>query len=291
VKRASKITLLQASIPQVDSKTGVFVARSGAQVTVNVGTTSVTVPFVGIQLPPPGHPVQMQTVNRELTVTGPARPLPGTGLVVAIGSPRATIEAWGVQYTLPFAGSYTPVLNDQVSIIWSADGGLITGSISAASTVIAPPANSGATVQRYTPPPFRATASGSFGYGGWTKPDVWSSDSFVGAWFGGDKIKDTIPDNAQIISAQIFLDARQSSGDAPRLQVHTSAARPGGTVTFVGAQHRPGVRSGWVPIPTAFIDYLKSNSGWVGVNHGGYTIWKGTQANSLSGAISVVYDA
>lgn len=288
---ADRVSAAIATIPTLDTKTAVFVSRSGNLVVVNIGETSVTVPFVGISLPPPGHPVQLQTQNRQLMVTGAARPLPGVGTITATGSPKATVSAWDTSYTLAYLPSYTPVLGDQVAISWSADGGLIQGSMSAAPVVVAPTPNAPSGPTRFTPPPFTATGSGSFGYGGWTKPDVWASDSFTSGWWYGSKIRDSIPDNAQIISASIYLNPRQVSGAAPRLQVHTSEGRPGGALTFTGAQHMPGTRSGWVPIPTAFIDYLKGSPGGVGVNHGGYTIWRGTQADAQSGAISVVYDA
>ena len=42
-------------------------------------------------------------------------------------------------------------------------------------------------------------------------------------------------------------------------------------------------------IPTSFIDYLKANTGGVGMDGGGYSIWAGVQADGLSGALDITY--
>lgn len=291
---ANDVALIRASMPKTAAKLGVFVDRVGNLVRVNTGGTTVTLPFVGLSLPPAGHSVQMQQTNGQMVVTGPARPLPGKGILTATGSPRATVTAWEVEYSLPYMGSYTPVLNDEVAITWTTDGGLITGSLSAPPKPIvveAPQPAPDPGPQQYHPAPFTAVDAGSFQAGRWTKADVWASDSLTGFWFYGPAIKDTIPDGAVINSAAIYLSPTRQQFAAPNLQAHNASTRPPGEPAFVGGQHQPGGRSGWQPIPVAFVDFLKGNDGGIGVNHGGYNVFRSLAQDSLSGALDISYTA
>lgn len=282
------ITRRLSEIPTVDSKVGIFVSRTGNRAKVNVGTSSVDLPFVGLYLPPPGHPVQIGTVNGQVSVTGPARPLPGTGRVTATGSPRATVTAWGVTYVLPYHTSYTPTLNDDVAIVWSADGGLITGKVSATSNVVPPDANGGASGGFFHPAPFTAIDSGTYrsGSGWWTNTVRANVDD--GAWFYGSKIKDTIPDNAVIASAQIYLPIQQIVVNAPgQLRLHTHPAKPAGAPTFTGSSSPLSAVAGWRDIPLSFIDFLKVNDGGIGFDGGGQWVNYGVASDQLSGALDI----
>lgn len=288
---AARITEQLANVPVVGMKMGTLVARSGSQVLVNLGETTALLSVSAQQLPPAGHPVVVQTLDGRVSVTGPARSLPGRGVITALGSPRVSVLAWDVTYTLPVAGSYTPSLNDQVSITWDLDGGLVVGSISAPTNVTPPEQNTPGPVQQFHPPPFTAVDSGSFQSGRWTKADVWASDSLVGAWFHGTGIADSIPDSAEILGAAIYLPATRTGGAPPNLQLHTSATKPSGSVVFTGAQYQPPGRTGWQPLPTSFIDYLKSNPGGIGLNHGGYNIYASRGQDSLTGALDITWRA
>lgn len=285
-----RVTASLGRVPQMSSKVAVFVSRSGYYATVNLGESTVALPFVGLSLPPAGHPVQVELRGRQLVVTGPARPLPGIGTITATGSPRATVTAWGISYTLRYRSSYTPVLSDEVEISWLGDEGTIQGKVTATSNVVAPATIDPASTLTYHPEPFTATDSGSYA-SGWAQRDVWASDSYLGAWFYGSKVKDTIPDAAVIKDAQLYLNPRQIQGAAPNLQLHTSASKPSGAVTFTGTASPLSVKSGWVPVPLAFIDFLKANDGGIGFNHGGYNIYRGTQADQLSGALDITWEA
>ena len=284
---ADDLARVEASIPLVDSKVGIFVARSGHQVTVNVGATTVMLPFTGMSLPPAGHPVRLELRGDRLVCTGSARPLPGIGVVTATGTPRATVSAWGQSYTLPFRSGYTPAVNDTVDIQWTGDGGVIQGRLSTTPTIVTPDPPPSSGPQTFHPAPFTAIDSGSFQSGRWTKSDVWSSASLIGAWFYGSKIADSIPDGASIQSAAIYLSPTQVSGAGTNLQLHTSPTKPGGTVAFTGAVAVLNDRAGWQPIPLAFVDFLKANQGGIGANHGGYSIYRSIGADGLSGALDI----
>lgn len=289
---AAALTRRLSDLPTVSSKVGIFVSRTGNFAKVNVGTSSVDIPFVGMYLPPPGHPVQISTQNGQVVVTGPARPLPGSGQITATGTPRATVTAWGIAYSLPYQTSYTPVLSDDVSIIWSADGGLITGKVSATSNVTPPDANPGGGTGggSFHPAPFTAIDSGTYrsGSGWWTNTVRASVDD--GAWFYGSKIKDTIPDTATITLARIYLPIQQINVDAPgQLRVHTNATKPAGAPSFTGSASGLSAVGGWRDIPPAFIDYLKVNTGGLGFDGGGFWINYGTASNAMSGALDIAW--
>lgn len=287
-----RMTEQLASIPTVQSKTGVFVARQGNQVVVNLGETTVTLPFNGISLPPPGHPVRIENRAGSFVVTGAARPLPGQGIITATGSPTATVTAWGVAYQLPFRSGYSPTVNDQVDITWSADGGIIQGSLSTTPTPPTPPP---AVIpeqgpQTFHPSPFTATWSGTWNGTRWWLNDVWAGDNSYGAWGYGGKLADTIPDSAQIVSAAMYLPALSLFGAMPNLGWHNSGDQPPGNVSVNAAAALPQ-KSGWVPIPTSLIDVLKTTAGGLGFLHGGFNKYRGIQADSLSGALDITWIA
>lgn len=281
-----------AAIPTLQSKVGVFVSRMGSQVTVNLGDTSVVLPFNGISLPPPGHPVRIENRSGSLVVTGAARPLPGQGVITATGSPTATVTAWDVDYQLPFRAGYTPAVNDKVDISWSADGGIIQGSL---STTPPPPPDPPVVApdqgpQTFHPAPFTATWSGTWNGSRWWRNEVWAGDTSYGAWGHGTKIADTIPDSAQIVSAAIYLPGYNLVGANPNLGVHGDGDQPAGNVALDMVAALPG-KNGWVPLPTSIIDVMKTRPGGVGFLHGGFNQYRGIQADSLSGALDITWIA
>ncbi len=280
-------------MPSVASKTAVFVDRDGTRVRVNTGDTTITVPFVGLYLPPRGMAVQMELRNNQWVVTGPANPLPGEGIVTAATTPRATVSAWGRTYSLRHETSYTPTLSDRVAIAWYADGdGVITGKLSAASNNT-PPAEAGpATPQRFHPEPFTAIDSGTWraGSGWWTRTVRANVDD--GAWFYGSKIKDTIPDSATIVAARIFIPVQDIVINyRGLLRRHIHPTKPGGAPTFTGATKDVQPVTGWVDVPLDWIDALKAGDGGLGFDGGGQWVCKGTDTDALSGALDIEYDA
>ena len=281
-----------AEIPKVAQKTAIFVRRDGLDAVINVGDTTVQVPFVGLYLPPAGHAVQLDFRDGRWVCSGPATPLPGEGTVTVAGSPRATVTAWGETYTLRHRSSYTPVFGDLVELIWSADEGIIGGKLSAASSNV-PPAEAGASgPQRFHPDPFPAGDSGTWrsGSGWWTRTVRANVDD--GAWFYGTTIKDTIPDSAVPVSARIYLPVQTIVINAPgQLRLHTHAFKPAGAPTFTGAAQATPAVSGWHDIPLSWVDFLKANDGGIGFDGGGQWVCAGSDTDGLSGALDITYDA
>jgi hypothetical protein len=289
--RDRQIDQALASIPSVSSKLGTFVRRDGVRVVVSLGGKQVVLPFVGVSLPPEGHSVQVESRGAQVVVTGAASPLPGVGVVTGSGSSMVTVSAWGSSYTLRYAAAYAPVVGDEVSIIWSADGGLVQDRVSFRTPTPAPLPPVAVPSSAFQPGPFTATGSGSYS-SRWFTDDVYASSSNTGGWWYGAKIRDTIPDFAQVTGASIFLAPRRVAGSSPVLRLHTSESQPDGPLAFIGAPSSvTGPRTGWVSIPLAWVDYLKANPGGIGFEHGGYSIFRGTGSDRLSGALDITWIA
>lgn len=284
---ASRVARQFAGISTTRSKTATFVGFEGSLAVVNTGETTIRVPFTGQTLPPPGYAVQLEVRDGQVVVTGPAVPLPDTGIIYAAGTFLATVTARGIDYELPFQSAYLPVVGDEVEITWTEKSGIIQGKVTALPVAHAPDTVPPASGGSFHPAPFTAVDSGSFG-SRWFTGDVYASDSNIGAWFMGAKVQDTVPDNATITLARIYLSPRSTSGSNPVLGLHGSPTKPGGAVTFLDT-FAIGARSGWVDIPLAWIQHIAINGGGVGANHGGYTIWKSVGADNLSGALDIAW--
>jgi hypothetical protein len=134
---------------------------------------------------------------------------------------------------------------------------------------------------------FQAIGSGSFGTR-WFSNNVFSSDSNTGAWFYGNQINDTLSNTAVITSVEIHVSIRDviASGTS-NVGHHASPSQPAGNVTVTGTSAVQLV-NGWNRLPTTIGDYLKANYGGIGIAHGHYLIFQGTQADpALSGRLRI----
>lgn len=277
-----------ARVPEQQSLVGTFVSQSGAVAQVVQGDSLLAVKSSAQGLIP-GDSVRLERRGGDLILLGPVRDRATTGRVT-VTSPL-TVEypnGSGVTATLTKNSSYSPVVNDVVLIDWSS-GGSVVCKLDAVPTTTTPDTPATAAPKTFDVT-FTALDSGAYQSGyGWRTNDVWSSASNLGAWFYGSKIRDTIPDAATILTARIFLPLSQQLGAAP-FGRHASATRPGGAVSFSATSTLSSL-TGWVSIPTTLIDHLKSNTGGLGFDYGGYNIWRGTQKDGLSGAVRVTYKA
>jgi hypothetical protein len=281
VQRAS---LQQAKTPTMDAFLGTYVSRSGAFAVVNVGDQTVTVPNVGQYMPQQGDSVQLELRNGKLVMTGPSSPKPATAKVTVTGSPTITVQdADGVTYQLGYLSTYTPTLDDIVSINWFS--GMVEGKPTQALNPDAPATNTPATTKPFVYE-FQATNSGSFG-SRWFTNDVWSSDSNDGAWFYGPQIADTLKDTALISRVQIWINVRTVNVEGTsNVGVHNSLSIPAGNVSL-SSLNALQLNTGWMDLPIAFGDFLKANYGGIGIHQGHYKIFRGTQSDAQSGRLRI----
>lgn len=271
---------------------GSFVRQDGASAVVDVGGARITMPSVGTYFPLPGDPVRVLRTDQAPFLLGPAAPRSSVGKVTATGSPRAVIEyppGSGVTKTMGYPVGVALAVNDVVVIDW-ASGGTVVASVTATPLFDpAPPAPPPAGGGRQTIV-FTAIDSGNWN-GGWWTNEVWASDNNHGAWFYGSKVRDSIPDSASIVSTEIYLPAYYQYGASPNFRTHTNDTKPGGapsyTATVVALN---AARSGWVSLPNTVGDFLKANVGGTGMRQGGFTKYRGTQADGLSGALRITFD-
>jgi hypothetical protein len=280
VSTADELILKQLkAIPDVASKLGVFVRMNGPLAVVNVGKSIVSIPVSGFYSPIAGMSVQLERRNGSLIVTGPSKQLPALGVMTSSGTPKATVLAGGIEYTLGMRDTYTPTIGDDVEINWFS--GLIQGKVKGLAVVAAPIENPPATSTPFSNLRIMAETSGSY-ISRWWSNDVYNGDNNTGAWFYGARVADGLR-GAVISKIEIYLNPRRASGYAPQVGTHASSAKPGGNVT-VSNQVGLEPRSGWVELPLSWAGVLQAGGG-IGVTPSGYTIWRGTGSDALSGAL------
>lgn len=238
--------------------------------------------------PEVNEPVWVMVVDGVAFVAGPGVPKPATGTVVSAdaGTHTAVLSTDVGEVTVSYPAALLLTVGDLVRVLWHGGGWIVDIVASAvAPDVPPPPSTSGRKTVEIT-----AIDSGSYQAGyGWRTNEVWSSASNRGAWFYGSQIRDTIPDSASIVSAEIFLPNPSNQIGARPFGRHTYDSKPGGAPTITDTSTLGGT-SGWVGIPTSHIDYLKANPGGFGFDLGGWWIWAGTQGNGSSGRLRVTYD-
>lgn len=232
--------------------------------------------------------VWVMVVDGVAWVLGPTAPLASDGTVLSVAAGLATINTDIGQIVATYNQGTTLTAGQQVKLL--PHGGYHVIGVKSTSppppeVPVGPGTGGGRVTQTFT-----AIDSGSYQSGyGWRINDVWSSANNYGAWFYGTKIRDTIPDNAAIVSAEIYLPPPSRLTGARPFGRHPYASKPGGAPAISAAVTLPGT-SGWVAIPTSLIDHVKVNGGGFGFDLGGYNIWPGTQRDGQSGAVRVTYE-
>lgn len=268
-------------VPKVDRFTAEFVGMSGGLAVINVGDLSVTVPCAMAANPTPGTFVQVEKRGTQLVVIGPAVGASTLGVVASVASGVCTVTVDGVTYSLSVPTHVTGlVAGNTVAIDW---GSLVVlGKVTAFPATPTPDRKPGAPNGLLSEDPVFAADSGSYRAGWWTN-DVHNEAGNTGAWFYGTRLRQALS-GATVTKVELFLDPRSQSGNAPLIGLHTSGSIPGGNVT-VTSQVAVEPRDGWVTLPTSWGVFLRDNTAGIGVSPSGYTIWRGTQSNALSGAL------
>jgi hypothetical protein len=264
---------------------GTFVSASATGCVVDVGGGRVPAQLGTGFVPEVNESVLVWFINDRVFVMGPTATKPSKGTVASVASSLVTLNTDFGQVVAPYLGS-TPATGQVMALRWHA-GPVALGILStspAPPTPPDPPASSTSTHRDV----FNAIDAGSFNRYGWLQQQVWASDSYQGAWFYGTKIADTLPSSAVIQRVEIYLSAQQIAGSAPNFALHGYTSKPGGAPTY-GTTQAIGAAGGWLTLPTAWGNALKSGGGsrGVGVNHGGYNIFRSLAQDGLSGALRI----
>lgn len=244
--------------------------------------------YVLAGIPPLNESVWVQVQDGVAFMHGPVIPKPDEGGVVTAAGGTATVQTdIGDVIARYDNGLLLLDPGDVVHMVWGPSGAWIDGVKVDYTPAPPPPPPTPAPTRRTVE--FGAIDSGSFqpGYG-WRTNEVWSSASNHGGWFYGSAIRDTIPDDAPISGAQIYLPPPVRLLGAMPFGRHGADSKPTGALTFADTSTLPGT-SGWVNIPFSLIDHLKSNPGGLGFNYGGYNVWPGTQRDGQSGRLRVTF--
>lgn len=271
---------------RVQIVSGFYRGLDGLRATVDFSDGRVPAYFASGVRPELNESVWVVVTDGAAYMLGPTVPKPaeGTMVIASDGIADVLTDIGTVKAVYRLGDTFAP--GDPLMLDWNG-GCRIIGIKSANPTgpeiPPAPGGGGGRTTKTFT-----ANDSGSYQSGyGWRTQDVWSSANNIGAWFYGNKIRDTIPDSASIIRAEIYLPQTKNVGAAP-FGRHSSATKPVGPVAFSATAELPA-RRGWVRIPNSLIDHLKTNTGGLGFDLGGYNIWSGTQQDGQSGALRVTY--
>ena len=278
------LALQAAGATTTRSETGIFVRMDGRFAVVNIGPSTITIPCDGFYPPVVGTAVRVNWVNGSPTVAGPVKPLPPLGKITATGTPRATVTVGGVQYLLFYRSGYTPTVGDDVEI--NPATGIIQGKVTGVNNPEVPGESGGGSS------PFevviRAANSGRFQTAWWGN-DLWASNNNSSIWVYGSSIPEGVGSAATLATIDIYLPLVQQAGNCS-IGVHAHPGIPGGPPTITSLTPLATTnRSGWVRLPLNFGTYLLSGGRGIGVTApgGGYNIWRGTAADSLSGALRI----
>lgn len=234
---------------------------------VDFGQGQITVSAASGFLPEPGARVWVAQVNDRTVMLGPANRGPKTGTITATGTLLTVSTANGSEQLpqfIPYSSTVVPTVGDTVVIDRSYGRGVVMGKLSTFPTnnYVAPAVP---TASRRTTSDFRATDSGTFynPTGRWNQNDVWATGTGnnTGAWFYGNTIADTIPDNATIHRVQMYLPEFSNSypGTPTQLALHSDGAKGIGAPSL-GGTTPVGAGRGWKDVPASWGDDLKTGA-------------------------------
>lgn len=289
IDETTQILKLIGEKSKVTTLSGTFVSASAAGCIVDAGGGRIPAQFGTSYLPEVNERVWLWFINDVPFMMGSATAKPGQGTVVSVAAGLVTLTTDFGQVIVPYNGALTPTAGQVLKLSWQ--GGGYAGSVMSTSPTPAtpppaPPAAGGDTSTHTDT--FTAIDAGSFRDRWWT-PQVYASDSNLGAWFYGSKISDTIPAGAVIQSVQIFISAQQILYAPPNFALHPHQTMPGGAPTL-SSSTAIGIVPGWVSLPQAWGDALKSGGGsaGIGLNHGGYSILRSLTQDGQSGALRII---
>ena len=287
---AATVLALLAGKSKVKVVSGFYRGLDGLRVLVEFDGGLVPCSTVTAYRPALNEPVWVASVDDQLFLLGPTRPLPADATVVstASGIAELTTDIGGVSAT--YESGATLSAGQRVKLMWGGDMPHVISVKSFDPDAVVPPGASGSGVKEYTKT-FTATQAGSYG-SSWWQSQVWSSDNNLGAWFYGSKIPDTIPSGATIQWIEIYLSPQQIFGSPANFGLHNHTSKPGGAPT-IGSLTATAPHAGWLRLPTSFGNALRrgGSAKGIGIEHGGFHIFRSLSEDAQSGALRIRYRA
>ena len=272
----SKVTILA----------GTFVSATASNMVVDVGGGRIPAQSLTDYLPEINENIWVLFVDGKPFVVGPTATIPDRGTVVSAAGGLVTLTPpFGDNITCPYGGATAPTAG-QVWKLTKTGGYFAVALMSNSPAPNVAPAGGFGGAKAHTDY-FTAIDAGSYGSGRWWTPNPYGSDNNQGAWFYGSKISDSLPASAVISSVSIWASTIQISGANPNYALHSYMSKPGGAPSF-GAQQAAAC-GGWITLPTAWGNSLKHGGGsyGIGVNHGGYNIFKSLAQDGFSGRLRI----
>lgn len=286
IDTSDQILALLAKKSQVTTLVGKFVSGSTAGCVVDVGGGRISAQFGTSFLPDINESVWVWFIDGNPFMMGPSVPKPGVGTVVSIAAGLVTLTTAFGPFTLPYDSRLTPTAGQVMKLTWQGGGFAIAvlSAVPVDPTAPGAPAT-GATTHVDT---FTAIDAGSRQSSGWWTSKVYASDSNLSAWFYGSKIADTLSASAVPTKIEIYITADQIQGGSPNFALHPHQTRPAGNPTLTSST-AVAVAPGWVTLPSGFATALKTGGGsaGIGLNHGGYNIFKSLAQDGQSGALRI----
>lgn len=271
----SKVTVWPARFVGIDGG-GVLCDISNGDVTGRVPAQVWT-----SYRPEVGESVTVVAVDGSFYLAGPATLKPAEGTITAVASDSVAVDTDIGSVTASINNGATLSAGQVVKLYWS-NGAHVLGALTAAPVPPPPPDPPQPSKSQHVDT-FTAVDAGTFSGGRWWQPQVWASDSTLGAWFYGSKLSDTLR-SAEVTKLEIYVSFASKFGAPPNVGTHPDAGKPAGGPSISNAQPM-NLQNGWNELPLAWGVALAQNGGGIGFAHGGFNKAHSLAEDALSGAL------
>lgn len=236
--------------------------------------------------PTVGEQVWLLAIDGKFYLTGPVVMPPPVGTVVSAASDFVTVDTDVGQVQATYNQGDTLSASQQVRLVWS-DGPHVVGVLSTNPPPPEPPAPPPGTGPTTHVDTFTAIDAGTFVSGRWSQPQPWASDSSLGAWFFGRKVRDTLH-GAPVSRIEMWVNLASKYGSPPNIGLHPHEVIPAGAPTITNARPIPVSSGIWLELPLEFGQALSDGSAaGIGLAHGGFNKFASLAADAQSGALRI----
>lgn len=276
---------------RVGMYSGSFVSYEDRAATVDLEGSDEYSRLAGIRsatpyLPVVGEQVWVQFIDGVPWMLGPTVIPPGDGTVFTVSPESVVVETDVGRVTATYTAGAALSSGQNVKLYWQGGPHVIGALATTPPPTPVPPPPPEPVASRHVDV-FTATDAGSWSQSyGWNQGQVWASDSLLGAWFYGTKIKDTLS-AASIERVEMWVTLTQIRGSNPNFATHPHPSKPGGAPALTTVAALPVSSGTWLELPLSVGQFLATNVGGVGVNHGGYNKFRSLTEDPQSGALRI----